>query len=166
MASDWFSMEYRCMPVDMRTYCAALISSPALPSSKDLSVAFGSVLEPGMRCESSLRARAHFDHATYSNSVTQTDHSFELGAMLAAEECAFLFEPVTNDTNTAIVARRSQRMDCALKAVEGVGRAVHAHLKRLVVVISAGFASSHDCLPFGWRLVLEVITRAIPRKFR
>jgi hypothetical protein len=30
-----------------------------------------------------------------------------------------------------------------------VGGAVHAHLKRLVVVVSAGLASSHDGLPFA-----------------
>jgi hypothetical protein len=68
--------------------------------------------------------------------------------MLAAEECAFLFEAMTDDMNTAIVAGWSQRMDGALKAVEGMGPAVHAHLKCLVIVISAGFASGHDCLPF------------------
>src|SRR3977135_140774 len=82
----------------------------------------------------------HFDHAACSYSVAQAEHAFDLGAMLAAEERAFLFEPVTDDMNAAIVAGRSQRMDRAFEAVEGVGRAVHAHLKRLVVVISAGFA--------------------------
>jgi hypothetical protein len=38
-------------------------------------------------------------------------------------------------------------MDRALEAIESVGRAVHTHLKRLVVVISARFAFGHDCLP-------------------
>src|SRR6266511_5201059 len=113
-----------------------------------------------------LRAGPHFDHAARSYSVAQADHAFDLGAMLAAEERAFLFEPVTEDMNAAIVASRSQRMDRALEAVEGMGRAVHVHLKRLVVVVSAGFASGHDCLPFGWRMVFEAITRAIPRRFR
>jgi hypothetical protein len=47
-----------------------------------------------------------------------------------------------------------------------VGPAVHVHLKRLVIVISAGFASGHDCLPFCWGKVLEPITRTIPRRFR
>jgi hypothetical protein len=53
------------------------------------------------------------------------------------------FEPVTDDVNTAI--RASERMDSALKAIEGVGPSVHVHLKRFVVVISARFALCHDC---------------------
>ena len=64
--------------------------------------------------------------------------------MVAAEECAFLFEPMTDDMDSAISTGGSERMDRALKAIEGVGRAVHAYLKRLVVVISAGFADRHD----------------------
>jgi len=40
--------------------------------------------------------------------------------MLAAEECAFLFEPMTDDMNTQLSQVGSQRMDCALKAVEGM----------------------------------------------
>jgi hypothetical protein len=120
----------------------------------------------GSPANAGLCEGARFDHITCSYSVTQADHAFDLGAMLTAEECAFLFEPMTDDMNTAIVAARSQRMDCALKAVEGMGPAVHAHLKRLVIVISAGFASGHDCLPFCWGKMLEPITRAIPRRFR
>jgi hypothetical protein len=69
----------------------------------------------------SLRARTYFDHAACSYSVAQADHAFDLGTMLAAEERAFLFEPVTEDMNAAIVAGRSQRMDSAFEAVESVG---------------------------------------------
>ena len=96
-------------------------------------------------CGVPLGAGAHFDHAPCSYSVAQADHAFGLGAMLAAEKCAFLFEPVTDDMNTAISADRSERMDRTLKAIEGVGPAVHAHLKRFVVVISARFTLGHDC---------------------
>jgi methionyl-tRNA formyltransferase len=77
-----------------------------------------------------LGARAHFNHPTRSYSVAQPGHAFDRGAMLAAEKCAFLFEPVADDMNTAISASRSECMDRALKAIEGVSRAVHAHLKR------------------------------------
>src|SRR4249920_2903938 len=52
-----------------------------------------------------------YDHAACSHSVAQADHAFGLGAMLAAEKFTFLFEPVTDDMNTAISARRSERMD-------------------------------------------------------
>ena len=60
-----------------------------------------------------------YDHAACSHSVAQADHAFGLGAMLAAEKFAFLFEPVTDDMNTAISASRSERMDRALKTVIG-----------------------------------------------
>jgi SGNH domain (fused to AT3 domains) len=40
-------------------------------------------------------------------------------------------------------------MDRALEAVEGVGGAVHAHLKRLVVIVSAGFAYGHGGSSLG-----------------
>src|SRR3984893_8493532 len=99
-----------------------------------------------------LHAGAQFDHAACPYSVTQAGHAFGLCAMVAAEERAFLFEAVTEDMNAAIVAGWSQRMDRALEAVEGVGGAVHAHLKRLVVVVSAGFASSQTASKV-WRRV-------------
>jgi hypothetical protein len=51
--------------------------------------------------------------------------------MLAAEKCAFLFEPVTDDVNTAIRAARSERMDSALKAIEGVGPSGSCSLETL-----------------------------------
>jgi hypothetical protein len=57
--------------------------------------------------------------------------------MRAAEKCAFLFEPVTDDMNTAISAGRSERMDSTLEAIEDMGPPIHVHLKRFVVVISA-----------------------------
>src|SRR5262249_29457899 len=72
------------------------------------------------------------------------------GAMLAAEESAFLFEPMADDVDAAVLAGRRQRVDRALEAVEGVGRAVHAHLEGLVVVVAAGFASGHGDLVSGW----------------
>jgi len=114
--------------------------------------------------EQTLAAGTQFDHAACSYSVTQAAHAFDLSAMLAAEECAFLFQPVANDMNTTIVAGRSQRMDRALKAIEGMGRAVHGHLKGLIIVISAGFASGHDCL-HSVRKCCSKITRAIRRQF-
>ena len=78
--------------------------------------------------------------------MKQADRTFDRVGN-AVGSCAFLFEPVADDVDSAISAGRSERMDRALKAVEGVSRAVHAHLKRLVVFISARFASGHDSLP-------------------
>ena len=64
-----------------------------------------------------LGAGAHFNHPACSYSVAEADHAFGLGAMLAAKKCAFLFEPVTYDMNTAISAGRSERMDPSLSKV-------------------------------------------------
>jgi hypothetical protein len=86
-----------------------------------------------------LRAGTHFDHAACSYSVAQAHHAFYLGAMLAAEEGAFLFEAVTDNMNAAIPAGRGQRMDCTLEAVECVGCTIHGPFERLVVVVFRRF---------------------------
>jgi hypothetical protein len=54
-----------------------------------------------------LGTGVHFDHAARSYSVAQPGHAFDRGAMLAAEKCAFFFEPVADDMDTAISAGRS-----------------------------------------------------------
>jgi hypothetical protein len=86
--------------------------------------------------------------------------------MVAAEEGAFLFESVTENMNAAIPASRGQRMDCTLKAVECVGCTIHGHFERLVVVVSAGFAFSHDGLSLGLENGVHRTTRAGLRRFR
>src|SRR5262245_18582421 len=86
------------------------------------------------RCRSRRRADA----------IAQAGYANGLGAVLAAEEGAVLLEPVADDADAAVLAGRRQRMDRAFEAVEGVGGTVHADLKRLVVVVSAGFTSRHD----------------------
>jgi hypothetical protein len=63
--------------------------------------------------------------------------------MVAAKERAVVFESVTDDADATVLAQRSQRVDRALEAVEGMGLAVHAHLESLVVVVAAGFTSGH-----------------------
>src|ERR1700754_3385289 len=89
-----------------------------------------------------------------AEAVAKSGDANHLGAMLAAEEGAVLFEAVTDDADAAVLAGWRQRVDRAFEAVEGVGGAVHAHLKRLVVLVSARFASGHGNLPlapFGLR---------------
>src|SRR5436309_6950435 len=94
-----------------------------------------------------LRLGTHFHHSAHSYSVAQALHSFCLRTVLATVKGAFLFEPVTDDVNATILASRSECMDCTLEAVECVSNTTHGHLKRLIVVVSAGFASWHDGLP-------------------
>ena len=91
----------------------------------------------------------HYYHAAHSYSVTQTFHALCLGAVLAAEEGAFLFKPVADYVNAAMPASWSECVDRTFEAVKGVGSAVHDHLKGLVVIVSAGFACCHNGLPFA-----------------
>src|SRR5262249_28038094 len=99
--------------------------------------------------------------------IAQTGDANGLRAMLAAEECAVLLEAVPDDADAAVLAGRRQRMDRALEAVEGVGGAVHGHLKRLVVVVSTSFTSGHDNLTaLAWFGGLEAITPPCRGRFR
>src|SRR5262245_7274236 len=52
--------------------------------------------------------------------------------------------------DAAILACRCERVDRAFEAVEGVRRAVHAQLKRLVVIVAAGFTSRTGDLATRW----------------
>src|SRR4029077_16045616 len=108
--------------------------------------------EPGVNDNSSagtgaLRCRA--------DAIAQAGDADHLGAMLAAEECAVLFQPVTDHADAAVLARRRQRVDRAFETVEGVGGAVHAHLECLVVIVSARFTSGHGSLPLDRRRALH-----------
>ena len=64
--------------------------------------------------------------------------------MLAAEESTLPLEAVADNTDAAVRAGRRQRMDRAFEAVIGVSLAAQNHLKRLVVIVPAGFADCHD----------------------
>ena len=66
--------------------------------------------------------------------------------MLAAKEGALLLEAVTDNPDAAMRAGRRQCMDRAFEAVERVGLATLDHLKRLVVIVPAGFADCHDTI--------------------
>src|SRR4029453_12518753 len=95
-----------------------------------------------------------------ADAIAQAGYANGLGAVLAAEEGAVLLEPVADDADAAVLAGRRQRVDRAFETVEGVGGTVHADLKCLVVVVSAGFASGHDNPRNGCGFGgLEVITR-------
>src|SRR5262245_44323887 len=65
------------------------------------------------------------------------------GAMGATEHLGALLQAVADDARAAMGAGRRERTDRAFKAVERVGRAVHLDLKRLVVIVAAGFAFGH-----------------------
>jgi len=51
---------------------------------------------------------------------------------------------VSDDADTAMIAGRRERVNGAFEAVERMRLAVHRDLKRLVVVIAASFARSHN----------------------
>jgi hypothetical protein len=64
--------------------------------------------------------------------------------MDATEDFAALLHTVTNNPAVAVRANRRERVDCALKAIEGVMLAGNDHFKRLVIFIFANFAFSHS----------------------
>lgn len=63
--------------------------------------------------------------------------------MVAAIIGAILFQTVSDDPRSTMLARRRQGMNCALETIERVRFAFHHNLKSLVVVIAAGFACRH-----------------------
>jgi hypothetical protein len=50
---------------------------------------------------------------------------------------------VSYNARSTVLACRRQGVNCALETIERVRFAVHHNLKRLVVVIAAGFACRH-----------------------
>src|SRR5258705_11891469 len=81
--------------------------------------------EPGVNDNSSAGTGALRRRADAIAQAGDTDH---VGAMLAAEECAVLFQPVTAHTEAAVLARRRQRVTPAVETAQGVDGAVRAHL--------------------------------------
>jgi hypothetical protein len=81
---------------------------------------------------------------TRLDSVAKTFNAFALGAMLATVKCAALLQAMPDNANSTMSAGWCERMNGAFEAVEGMRLAAHRDLKRLVVVIAAGFTCSHD----------------------
>jgi len=50
---------------------------------------------------------------------------------------------VTDDPALAVRANRCERVDCALKAIEGVALAAGDHFEGLIIFVFANFAFSH-----------------------
>src|SRR5215471_9070794 len=115
----------------------------------------------------STRPKFRFGSRRRADTIAQAGDANGFRAMFAAEEGAVLLEAVPDDADATVLAGRRQRMDRALEAVEGVGGAVHGHLKRLVVVVSTGFTSGHDNLTaLAWFGGLEAITPPCRGRFR
>ena len=64
--------------------------------------------------------------------------------VIAAEKDARLLQAMPEDAGATMIAGRRERVDGAFEAVERMRLAVHRDLKRLVVVVAASFARSHD----------------------
>src|SRR5258707_15806985 len=78
-----------------------------------------------------------------SHPITEAFDPFALGAVLAAVKRTRLLQAVPDDARSAMIAGRRERVDGAFEAVERMRLPVHGDLKRLVVVVTAGFAGSH-----------------------
>jgi hypothetical protein len=85
--------------------------------------------------------------AGISCAVSQFLNTLFLGTMITAIKRAVLFETMADDSNAARRAGGCERMNCAFETVKGVGATIHDHLKGLVVVIAASFASGHWSTP-------------------
>jgi hypothetical protein len=63
--------------------------------------------------------------------------------MDTTEDSSVGFDTVADDPAIAMRANRRERVDCALEAIEDVTLSAHDHLKRLVIIVLANFASRH-----------------------
>jgi hypothetical protein len=72
--------------------------------------------------------------------------------MRATKHLPIRFKSVANNAAAAAMAARRQRFDRAFKRIELVGFTAHRHLKRFVVVVSAGFTFWHG---FVWLRLSE-----------
>jgi hypothetical protein len=77
------------------------------------------------------------------NAVLQLRRTGRACAVDTTEDSSVRFDTVADDTAVAMGANRRQRVDCALEAIEGVTLSAHNHLKRLVIIVLANFASRH-----------------------
>src|SRR5215831_6502316 len=135
---------WRCSPPQLAASSSGLLLPPRVPQRKpagrgfhrridysswggDVSIQTSGVrtrwvvrwVKPG--CWRRLFAGPGSRSRRRADAVAQAGYANGLGAMLAAEEGAVLFESVADDADAAVLAGRRQRMDRALEAVEGVG---------------------------------------------
>jgi len=78
-----------------------------------------------------------------SDAVFQFHFASRSRAVDTAENLPVGFNAVSDDSAVAMRANRRQRVDCALKAIEGVMLPANDDFKRLVIFIFANFACSH-----------------------
>jgi hypothetical protein len=64
--------------------------------------------------------------------------------MRTAKEAAADFNTVSDHFAFAVLANRSDSLDCAFKAVEGVSRAGCNQIETLVIVVATNFAFCHN----------------------
>jgi hypothetical protein len=75
----------------------------------------------------------------------QTLYAFLLRAIRTAEyDASLAFYSVPHNSTAAVVASRRQRMNRAFKAIEDMPSTGNRYLKRLVVLIAANFAGTHE----------------------
>jgi hypothetical protein len=74
-------------------------------------------------------------------------HIHHARAVRAAEKLSLRFIAMAHDLAAAVSAARSQHVDCAFKAVEGVRLSIHNHLEGLIILISARVTACHFGLP-------------------
>jgi len=78
-----------------------------------------------------------------SGAVPRATYSAASRTMGTAIKPAARFDPVTDNSTSAMGASGSQSMDCTFKAVVDMQISVHNNFKALVVFVAANFTFSH-----------------------
>lgn len=78
--------------------------------------------------------------------IRDCGHTGQASAIGAAEVDVVRLDAMPNNSDSAVIALGSERMNCALEAVERVCLASHHNLKRAVVVVTASVALRHDVI--------------------
>lgn len=92
----------------------------------------------------------------FSSTIAQLVNAFLFGAMCTAEDRIVFFNAMTDNVCATSRASWCERLDCALKAIECVGAAIHSHPERFVVIVSASFAYWHCSAPRNRWLAAKV----------
>jgi hypothetical protein len=88
-----------------------------------------------------LSSGAHFGEPL--SPIMHSHHTFFVRTMSAAVVTSTGLDAVANDLAATVLAFGSQRVDCALEAIEIMRNAGHYNLNRFVILISTHFTFFH-----------------------
>jgi hypothetical protein len=95
------------------------------------------------KATAAMGSQCHIAIERRLNAVLQLRFAGRTRAMNAAEDLSVGLNAVPDNPAIAMRANRRQRVDSALKAVEGVMFSINHNFKRLVIFVFANFACTH-----------------------